>query len=76
MVQEYRKVEWYEGCKCLTEPFVMLDDFTHWVLEEDGHDWTHKQEDVSIDQLWLAFVQKELHGKAWDLEKKDWIKDS
>ena len=31
---------------------------------------------TSMEQLWLAFVMKELYGKVWDDEKEDWIKQS
>jgi len=27
---------------------------------------------LSMEQLWLAFVMKELHGKVWDDEKEEW----
>jgi len=27
----------------------------------------------SYEQLWLAFVMKELYHKKWDSEKEDWI---
>ena len=27
----------------------------------------------SHEQLWLAFVMHELHGKVWDNEKEEWV---
>jgi hypothetical protein len=49
-----------------------LDDFQDWVLNQcDGLEWSHKVKNLSMEQLWLAFVIKELHNKVWDGEK--WI---
>ena len=31
---------------------------------------------TSMEQLWLAFCQKELYGKVWNNEKEDWVKDN
>ena len=38
---------------------------SEWLWEYEG-DW-------SVEQLWLAFVMKEKHGKRWNGE--DWIKE-
>lgn len=34
---------------------------------------TSPKPDDSMEQLWLAFVEKEKHNKVWDSEKEDWI---
>jgi len=39
-----------------------LDQFSYWVLNEDVGFSTL---DASFEQLWLAFVMKEKHGKTW-----------
>ncbi len=44
-----------------------LDHFQNWILEDcpelELH-WSFSGE-VSMEQLWLAFVKKEKHGKVW-----------
>jgi len=50
---------------------VILDDFQDWVLNDcSGLDWSYGGQ-VSLEQLWLAFVMRELYGKIWD--GVDWI---
>ena len=38
-------------------------------FDKDGFcNWKHAIDYDSMEQLWLAFVMKELHGKVWDGE--------
>ena len=46
----------------------VLDQFSYWVLSGEAGLSTL---DVSMEQLWLAFVMKELHNKVWN--GTDWI---
>jgi hypothetical protein len=46
----------------------VLDQFSYWVLSGNAGLSTL---DVSMEQLWLAFVMKELHNKVWS--GTDWI---
>lgn len=48
----------------------VLDQFSYWVLSGNAGLSTL---DISMEQLWLAFVMKELHNKAWN--GTDWIKE-
>ena len=45
----------------------MLHEF-HLFIKEN-----RKWDTASMEQLWLAFVMHELHGKAWSAEKELWI---
>jgi len=49
-------------CDC-TDPFCLLIDFYRFVrgLPNPAPSYTD-----SMEQLWLAFVMHELHGKKWD----------
>ena len=44
-----------------------------WEFSESSLLLTYKQPFQSMEQLWLAFVMKEKHGKVWDGE--GWIKE-
>jgi len=46
----------------------VLDQFSYWVLSGNAGLSTL---DISMEQLWLAFVMKELYGKVWN--GTDWI---
>ncbi len=46
-----------------------LDHFQYWGLNDcDGMDWCFAvgTAEPSMEQLWLAFVKKELHSKTWN----------
>lgn len=49
---------------------AMIRDFEEWNYGI-GFTWLSDGEFTSMEQLWLAFAQKELHGKVWDGE--DWV---
>ncbi len=57
-------------------PLDIGGDYSHWLDDLlNAFEYWRKSysmgNDTSMDQLWLAFVQKELHNKVWD--GKGWL---
>lgn len=48
---------------------AIYDDRDYGIDEEEKMLLKYYGQFTSMDQLWLAFVQKELHNKSWDGEK-------
>ena len=58
---------------CLNKYVVLLDDFQEWVLEKGiGLEWSYLIQ-VSMEQLWLAYVMHEKYQKIW--ANGEWIKE-
>lgn len=66
-----------------------LQEMVKWKDETDGQlldrchvwflDWAHTKSsepfNLSMEQLWLAFVMKEEYQKRWDSDKSEWVKE-
>ena len=54
--------------------FDLMDSFYYLFLclEENGFNFRDNYKNFSMEQLWLAFVMRERHGKRWTGE--DWVK--
>ena len=56
-------------------PLELLDKFyTFCMWDEQFEELRDKMTPISMEQLWLSFVMKELYQKVWDEAKGEWVK--
>lgn len=48
--------------------FELLEHFRIWYLAINGTGYYD-----SMEQLWLAFVMRQVYGRVWDEDKEEWV---
>ena len=53
--------------------YELINQFNNWFDDQVLIEGLAKFDNASMEQLWLAFVMKELYQKIWSKEKEKWI---